>query len=95
MMDVASTIKEMRRILTELLEVGFEMPILVTSIDKRGSLMVAEYNPNEKGHLHCEIIAQRMRGEFFVPPVNMIYADARGDVARALLETEGTRTMLH
>ena len=42
MMDVKETAKE---ILLLLLEGGFVMPIILTSIDRYGSLMVAEYTP--------------------------------------------------
>jgi hypothetical protein len=41
-MDVKETAKQIRQVLTLLLEGGFEMPIILTSIDRYRSLMVAE-----------------------------------------------------
>jgi len=43
MMDLETTAKQIRDVLTLLLEGGFVMPIILTSIDRYGSLMVAEY----------------------------------------------------
>jgi hypothetical protein len=44
-MDVTETAKQIREVLLLLLEGGFVMPIILTSIDRYGSLMVAEYTP--------------------------------------------------
>jgi hypothetical protein len=44
-MDVKETGKQIREILLLLLEGGFVMPIILTSIDRYGSIMVAEYTP--------------------------------------------------
>ena len=43
MMDVKETAKHIREILLLLLEGGFVTPIILTSIDRHGSLMVAEF----------------------------------------------------
>jgi hypothetical protein len=40
MMDVKETAKQIREIMLLLLEGGFVMPIILTSIDRYGSLMV-------------------------------------------------------
>ena len=44
-MDDKDTAKQIREVLLLLLEGGFVMPIILTSIDRYGSLMVAEYTP--------------------------------------------------
>src|SRR5262252_8026959 len=60
------------------------MPVILTSIDRYGSLMVSEYTPTpgKKDHWHCELLAERMKSELFEPPINMLFVDARGEVAR-------------
>jgi hypothetical protein len=56
------------------------MPIILTSIDRYGSLMVAEYTPTpgEKDHWHCEMLAERMKSELFEAPINMLFVDSLG-----------------
>jgi hypothetical protein len=64
-MDVKETAKQIREFLLLLLEGGFVMPIILTSIDRYGSLMVAEYTPipGERDHWHCNgQRSQRLRG---------------------------------
>jgi hypothetical protein len=48
--------------------------------------MVAEYTPRpgEKDHWDCEMLAERMKSELFEPPINMLFVDARGEVARVV-----------
>jgi hypothetical protein len=41
MMDVEETAKQIRQVLTLLLEGGFVMPIILASIDRFGSIVVA------------------------------------------------------
>lgn len=78
-MDVKETAKQIREVLLLLLEGGFVMPIILTSIDRYGSLMVAEYTPvvGKKDHWQCEMLAERMKSELFEPPINMLFVDAR------------------
>jgi len=56
------------------------MPIILTSIDRYGSVMLAEYTPvpGKKDHWYCEMLAERMKSELFEPPINMLFVDARG-----------------
>jgi len=42
-MDLKDTAKQLRQILLLLQESGFTMPIILTSIDRYGSVMLAEY----------------------------------------------------
>jgi len=97
MMDIKETAKQIREILLLLLDGGFVMPIILTSIDRYGSLMVSEYTPTpgEKDHWHCELLAERMRSELFEPPINMLFVDARGEVARVVFDVHGERRILH
>jgi hypothetical protein len=44
-MDLKEAAKQIRQILILLQEGGFEMPIILTSIDRYGSVMLAEYTP--------------------------------------------------
>src|SRR5262249_6709820 len=83
-MDVKETGKQIREVLLLLLEGGFVMPVILTSIDRYGSLMVAEYTltPGKKDYWDCEMLAERMKSELFEPPINMLFVDARGEVAR-------------
>jgi len=76
---------------------GFVMPIILASIDRYGSLMVAEYTPTpgKKDHWDCEIIAERMKSELFEPPINMLFVDARGEAARVVFDAAGERQILH
>src|SRR5215470_7812157 len=91
MMDVKETGKQIRQVLTLLLDGGFVMPIILTSIDRFGSLMLAEYTPTpgEKEHWHCEMLAERMKSELFEPPINMLFVDARGEVACSMQRESG------
>jgi len=93
-MDVKETAKEIRQVLSLLLDGGFVMPIILTSIDRYGSL-IAEYTPREKDHWHCEMLAERMKSELFEPPINMLFVDARGEVARVVYDAAGERRILH
>ena len=79
MMDLKDTAKEIREILLLLVESGFKMPIILTSIDRFGSLMVAEYTPmaGKKDHWDCAMLAERMKSELFEPPINILFVDAR------------------
>jgi len=72
-------------------------PIILTSIDRYGSLMVAEYTsvPGEKDHWHCEMLAERMKSELFEPPINMLLVDARGEGGRVVFDAAGERRILH
>ena len=92
-MDLKDTAKQIRQILSLLQESGFKMPIILTSIDRYGSVMLAEYTPapGKKG----EILAERMKRELFEPPINMLFVDARGEVARVLFDAAGERRILH
>jgi hypothetical protein len=96
-MDVEETAKQIREVLLLLLDGGFAMPIILTSIDRYGSLMVAEYTsrPGEKDHWDCEMLAERMKSELFEPPINMLFVDARGEVARVVFDEAGERRILH
>jgi hypothetical protein len=67
-MEVKETAKHVREILLLLLEGGFVMPIIPTSIDRYSSLMVAEYTPREKDHGDCEMLAERRK--LFVAPMS-------------------------
>jgi len=91
MMDVEETAKQIREILLLLLEGGFVMPIILTSIDRYGSLMVAEYTPvpGENDHWDCAMLAERMKSELFEPTINMLFVDARGEVARVVFDVHG------
>jgi hypothetical protein len=83
--------------LTLLLEGGFVMPIILTSIDRYGSVMVAEYTPmpGKKDHWDCAMLAERMKSELFEPRINMLFVDARGEVARVVFDVHGERRILH
>lgn len=96
-MDLNDTAKQIRQILILLEEGGFKMPIILTSIDRYGSVMVAEYTavPGKNDHWDCEIIAERMKSELFEPPINMLFVDARGEAARVVFDTEGERRIVH
>jgi hypothetical protein len=96
-MDAKETAKQIRQILTLLLEGGYVMPIILTSIDRYGSLMVAEYTfiPRKTDHWHCEMLAERMKSALFEPPINMLFVDARGEVARVVFDAAGERRILH
>ena len=96
-MDLKDTAKQIRQILILLHEGGFVMPVILTSIDRYGSLMVAEYMPvaGKKDHWHCGMLAERMKSELFEPPINMLFVDARGEVARVVFAVHGERRILH
>jgi hypothetical protein len=96
MMDIKETAKQIREILLLLLDGGFLVPIILTSIDRYGSLMVSEYTPTpgEKDHWHCEMLAERVKSELFEPPINMLFVDARGEVARVVFDVHGERRIL-
>jgi len=96
-MDVKETAKQIREVLTLLLEGGFVMPIILTSIDRYGLLIVAEYTPTpgKKDHWHCEMLAERMKSELFEPPINMLFVDAGGEEARVVFDAAGERRILH
>jgi len=96
-MDLKDTPKQIRQILLLLQESGFTRPIILTSIDRYGSLMLAEYTPEpgKKDHWDCEIIAERMKSELFEPPINMLFVDARGEAARVVFDAAGERRILH
>ena len=83
--------------MTLLLEGGFVMPIILTSIDRYGSVMLAEYTPvsSKKDHWNCEMLAECMKSELFEPPINMLFVDARGEAARVVFDAEGERRILH
>src|SRR5215470_15940755 len=97
MMDLEATAKQIREILLLLLEGGFVMPIILTSIDRFGSVMVAEYTsmPGKKDHWDCAMLAERMKSELFQPPINMPFVDARGEVARVVFDVHGERRIVH
>ena len=59
--------------------------------------MVAEYTPRpgENDHWDCEMLAERMKSELFEPPINMLFVDARGKVARVVFDSHGERRILH
>jgi hypothetical protein len=63
---------------------SFVMPIILTSIDRYGSVMVAEYTPTpgKKDHWDCAMLAERMKS-------------ARGEVARVIFDAKGERRILH
>jgi hypothetical protein len=67
------------------------MPIILTSIDRYGSVMLAEYTTvyGKKDHWDCEIIAERMKSELFEQPINMLFVDARGEAARVVFDAAG------
>jgi hypothetical protein len=73
------------------------MPIILTSIERYGSLMIAEYTPmpGKTDHWHCEMLAERMKSELFELPINMLFADARREVARVVFDEAGERRILH
>jgi hypothetical protein len=96
-MDLKDTAKQIRQILILLQEGGFKMPMILTSGDRYGSVMLAEYTSvvGKKDHWDCEIIAQRMKSEVFEPPINMLFVDARGETARVVFDAAGERRILH
>jgi hypothetical protein len=68
------------------------MPIILTSVDRYGSVMLAEHTavPGMSDHWDREIIAERMNSELFEPPIN-----ARGEAARVVFDAAGERQILH
>ena len=80
-----------------LLQCGFVMPIVLTSIDGFSSLIVAEYTAvaGKKDHWNCEMLAERMKSELFEPPINMLFVDARGEVACVVFDAVGERRIVH
>jgi hypothetical protein len=91
------TAKQIRQILLLLQESGFTLPIILTSIDRYGSVMLAEYTTvhGKKDHWDCEIIAEHMKSELFEPPINMLFVNARGEAARVVFDAAGERRILH
>jgi hypothetical protein len=83
-MGLKDTAKQIRQILLLLQEDRFKMPKILTSVDLDGSVMLAEYTPvpGKKDHWRCKMLAERMKTELFAPPINMLFVDARGEVAR-------------
>jgi hypothetical protein len=57
-MDLRDTAKQIRHVLSLLLEGAFKIPIILSSIDRYGSVMLAEYTPvpGKKDYWNCEII---------------------------------------
>jgi hypothetical protein len=49
----------------------------------------------EKDHWDCEMLAERMKSELFEPAINMLFMDARGEVARVVFDAAGERRILH
>ena len=96
-MDIKETAKEIREVLLLLVEAGFKMPMILTSVNRYGSVMLAEYTavPSRKDHWDMEMLAQRMKSELFEPPINMLFVDARGEVARVVFDAAGERRILH
>jgi hypothetical protein len=41
------------------------------------------------------MLAERMKSELFEPPINMLFVDARGEVARVVFDAAGERRILH
>jgi hypothetical protein len=95
-MDLKDTAKQIRQILLLLQEGGFVMPMILTSVDRYGSVMLAETAvPGKKDRWDMEMLAQRMKSELFEPPINMLFVDARGEVARVVFDEAGERRILH
>jgi len=41
------------------------------------------------------MLAERMKSELFEPPINLLFTDARGEVARVAFDAAGERRILH
>jgi hypothetical protein len=69
-MYLEDTAKQIRQVLILRQEGGFKMPMILTSIDRYGSVMLAEYTavPGKKDHWNCEIIAERMKRDSMKRP---------------------------
>jgi hypothetical protein len=67
------------------------------SIDQYWSLMIAEYTPTlaNKDHWDCAMLAKRMKSELFEPPINTLFVEARGEVARVVFDAHGERRIVH
>jgi len=50
---------------------------------------------SKKDHWDCAMLAERMKSELFEPPINMVFVDARGEVARVVFDVHGERRILH
>jgi hypothetical protein len=88
-MDLKDTAKQIRQVLILLLEGGFKMPIILTSVDRYGSVMLAEYTPvsGRKDHWDCEIIAARMKSELSLNRPLICSSLARGAKRLGLCST--------
>jgi hypothetical protein len=73
------------KILQELIDSGFEIPIIVTAIGSNGSIVVCGYSADGSG-VRFNPIAERAKSGGLAEPVNVLIVDVKGSASRVVVE---------
>jgi hypothetical protein len=79
----------MSKVLVQLREEGFELPIQVIVVGACGSIICMEYVQGEGDALDTNHVAERIRPPGLRLPINLILIDSKGDAARVRLGSNG------
>jgi hypothetical protein len=80
------------RLLTQILERGFTLPIYGIAVDKLGSLMAVHVIESGDG-MECRLVAAHLAPEGMVLPISIVYLDGTpGHVAYTAIETADQRS---
>lgn len=79
-----------------LIQMGFELPLRWVAIGVNGSMLMGEieWEDAERPSLCCRVLGEYVKKGILTPPVNMMFVDRSGEVARVMLEGSGVRRII-
>lgn len=81
-------------ILSNLVDQGFELPLVVAAIAVNGSVSVARFARSPEG-VAVQVLANHIEGGGFQTPVNIMVTDSNGDAARVVVGADARITVLN
>ena len=91
MEDQEELARQIGGVISDLIEKGFELPIIAVAVSVNGSVVVARYRQPTAGEgLICDALAQHYEDQVFRTPINLMFTDAEGDAARVVINKPDT-----
>lgn len=87
--------EKLAEVLEKLLAAGFQPPLHFAAIAKNGSVLAGRYDAVADGSLDATMLAQALVEDMFLVPVNMMFVDHRGEVARVVLSADREPLVFH
>jgi len=88
--------EEFEEVIDNLLEKGFEAPLYFCAIAVNGSMDIGVFERiGDTNDLHPKFLAQHSTGQLHALPIQLLFVDPQGHVARVVVEGSGEPQVIH